>query len=74
MAATPAILSFFEPEASWPPLHYGDSVALIPDGINGITAFSGANDGRPWVEVLADGATLPPNLRDCHFRLVPRGQ
>jgi len=25
----PAILDFFDPEAQWPTLHYGDTVALV---------------------------------------------
>jgi hypothetical protein len=32
------------------------------------------SDARPWVEVLREGAAVPPNLRDCHFRLKPRAQ
>jgi hypothetical protein len=33
-----------------------------------------ASDARPWVEVLREGASVPPNVRDCHFRLKPRAQ
>lgn len=42
MAAPPALLKFFDPDAPSPPLHYGDSIALIPDGINGIVSFAGS--------------------------------
>ena len=29
-----------------------------------------SDDARAWVEVLDDGIQVPPNLRDCHWRLV----
>jgi len=114
------------------PLRYGDSVAILPDGVNGLISYGGAHDGRPWVEILCDGAPVrafnlqqapsdtptgrrnamagssleivrmstwdnragpvpvcaltlllfmteleffeqvPPNMRDCHFRIKPR--
>lgn len=70
----PAILDFFDPEAQWPTLHYGDTIALIPADVNGIMAYSNSFDGRAWVEVLEETASMPPNLRDCHYRIMPRGQ
>ncbi|KAJ1490154.1 inositol 1,4,5-trisphosphate/ryanodine receptor-domain-containing protein [Baffinella frigidus] len=70
----PALLSFYDPDVPWPPLRYGDTVAIIPDGVNGLMAYSGSTDARPWVEILQEGATLPPNVRDCHFRIISRHQ
>jgi len=31
---------------------------------------SRSDDARAWVEVLEDGVQIPPNLHDCHWRLV----
>jgi hypothetical protein len=39
--AQPALLRFHNPDEPSVPLHYGDSIALVPDGINGIATFAG---------------------------------
>ena len=33
-------------------MRYGDSIYLLPEGMNAIAAFAGSEDGRPWVEFL----------------------
>ncbi|KAJ1471472.1 hypothetical protein T484DRAFT_1753254, partial [Baffinella frigidus] len=48
-------------------------VCLLPNGENALVSYAGAPDGRPWVLELEAGAAVPPNLEDCHFRLMVRG-
>jgi hypothetical protein len=38
-------------------------------GLNAIVA--GSDDGKPWVEYLQADVGVPPNLRDCQWRLQP---
>ena len=66
-----AVLSGFNPESLQEPLRYGDSISLIPDHTNGLATFAGADDARPWIEILADNVAVPPNMRDCQWRLWP---
>ena len=66
-----AVLSGFNPESLQEPLRYGDSISLIPDHTNGLATFAGADDARPWIEILADNVAVPPNMRDCQWRLQP---
>jgi len=66
------VLDGFEADAFNPPLRYCDGVTFIPDAVNGVVAYAGSGDARAWVEVLANETAVPPNLRDCHWRLVPR--
>ena len=68
------VLSGFEADAINPPLHFCDAVTLIPDSVNGLAAFAGAPDARAWVEYLEPSVAVPPNLRDCQWRLLPRRQ
>eukprot|EP00802_Teleaulax_amphioxeia_P026287 Tamp_27319.p1 GENE.Tamp_27319~~Tamp_27319.p1 ORF type:complete len:104 (+),score=8.70 Tamp_27319:24-335(+) len=71
-AGKQAVLEGYEADAVNPPLRFGDGVTFIPNGCNGVAAYAGSDDARAWVEVLDDGIQVPPNLRDCHWRLVPR--
>ena len=66
-----AILDGFNPEALQDILHYGDTITLIPDNTNGLVVFAGADDAKPWVEMLDDSVSVPPNLSDCEWRLQP---
>ena len=69
------ILSGFDPEAFQESLRFGDTVTIIPDNANGLVAFAGADDARPWLEILDDTpgqhVAVPPNLRDCRWRILP---
>ena len=42
----------FNADAIQPRMRYGDSIYLLPEGMNAIAAFAGSEDGRPWVEFL----------------------
>ena len=44
---------------------------LIPEGVNGLVVYAGSEDGQPWIETLQKQVSIPPNLRDCQFRLLP---
>ena len=46
------VLQGYNPNTWDPPLRYGDSISLLVDGLNAVTAYSGSEDGRPWIEVL----------------------
>ena len=37
-------------------------------------AFAGGEDARPWVEFLNREVGVPPNLRECQWRLQPPRQ
>lgn len=65
MAEHRPVLRGFEPESQQPCLKYGDTISLIPEGVNGLAAFAGGRDGRAWIEILDDSVNIPPNLRDC---------
>jgi len=47
-----AVLNGYNPNTWDPPLRYGDSVSLLVDGLNAVTAYSGSEDGRAWIELL----------------------
>jgi len=66
-----ALLQGYDPNTWDPPLRYGDTVALVLEGQNALVAYAGTTDGRPWVEVLHDDATFPPNADACQWRLEP---
>lgn len=75
------LLSGFDHDALHGHLAIGDIVSLLPDGRNGIvssccTQKTGTSSPglSVWVEILPDIATVPQNLTDCRFRLVPRLQ
>lgn len=70
-SSQPAVLEGFNAEALQPQLRYGDSISLLPDGMNAAVAYAGAEDGRAWVEVLDREIGVPPNLRDCQWRVQP---
>ena len=70
-SSQPAVLEGFQAEALQPQLRYGDSISLLPDGINAVVAYAGADDGRAWVEMLDREIGVPPNLRDCQWRVQP---
>jgi hypothetical protein len=69
------ILSGFDPEIVQESLRFGDTITIIPDNVNGLVAFAGADNVRPWLELLDDShehfVSMPPNLRDCHWRILP---
>ena len=44
---------------------------LIPDGVNGCVVYSGSEDNRPWTQILGKDVSVPPNLRDCQWRILP---
>jgi len=71
----PPILSGFDPETLQESLRFGDTITIIPDNANGLVAFAGADDARPWLEILDDThgqhVAMPPNLRDCQWRILP---
>ena len=50
------------------PLH---GRSLIPEGFNSLVAYAGSEDGRPWCEILDGKIGVPPNLRECQWRLQP---
>ena len=62
------------------PLHPTDrrlraeNIEYGEEGLRRAVRAGRASDARPWVEVLREGASVPPNVRDCHFRLKPRAQ
>jgi len=60
-----ALLDGFEPEAVHQRLRYGDSISLVPKGLNAVMAFAGGEDARPWAMLLHDDVNVPPNLIDC---------
>lgn len=54
---------------------YGDTITLVPArGEDSIVSFAGTKDGKPLVARIARNVAIPPNLRDCSFRLVPKNQ
>lgn len=65
------VLQGYNPNTFQPPLRFGDTVALVVDQRNAVVAFAGAQDGRPWVEVLGDRIGMPPNSEACQWRLEP---
>jgi hypothetical protein len=67
----PAVLEGFQADALQPQLRYGDSIALLPDGVNAAVAYAGDDDGRAWVEMLHREIGVPPNMRDCQWKLQP---
>ena len=71
-AMAQAVLTGFQADAVNPALRYNDSVTIVPHDVNGLAAFAGAADARPWFQVLEPEVATPPNLRDCQWRLVPR--
>jgi hypothetical protein len=70
--ANSAVLTGFDPNAKHGRLRYGDSISIIPNGLNALVA--GTRYGRAWVEVLEEDVAVPPNLRDCQWRLLPPRQ
>jgi hypothetical protein len=46
-------------------------ITLNNTGLNAIAAFAGSEDARPWVEMLNREVGVPPNLRECQWRLQP---
>ena len=69
--ANSAVLTGFDPQASRR-LLYGDSVSIIPNGLNALVI--GTRNGQAWIEVLEDDVAVPPNLRDCEWRMLPPRQ
>jgi hypothetical protein len=65
-------LTFENTDELYAPLRYGDSISLIPEGMNAIVVYAGSEDGRPWIQSLQKEVSVPPNLRDCQFRLLPQ--
>ena len=57
-------------------LALGDIVTLLPDTRNGLVAFSSVCDGvdgeTVWIQLFTDEVTMPPNIADTRFRLVPK--
>ena len=57
-------------------LGLGDIVTLLPDSRNGLVAFSSVCDGvdgeTVWIQLFTDKVTMPPNIADTRFRLVPK--
>lgn len=61
----------YDPNTLAPALRYGDTVVLVPDGWNALVAYAGAEDARPWAEILDNVTGTPPNLDACKWRLEP---
>ena len=59
------------PDKLHAPLRYGDSISLLPDGCNALVVYSGSEDGQTWIETMQRHVNVPPNLRDCQWRLQP---
>jgi len=53
-------------------LRYGDSISLVPNELNAVV--SGTRYGQAWVQTLVSDAGVPPNLRECQWRLLPPRQ
>jgi hypothetical protein len=70
--ANSAVLTGFDPQSSLRRLHYGDSISIIPNGLNALVI--GTRNGQAWIEVLEDDVAVPPNLRDCVWRMLPPRQ
>jgi hypothetical protein len=70
--ANSALLAGFDSNAAHSRLRYGDSISIIPNGLNALVI--GSRYGKTLVEVLQDDAAMPPNLRDCEWRLLPAQQ
>lgn len=47
-----AVLRGYNPNTWDPPLHYGDTISLLIDGLNAVTAYAGSEDGVAWIEIL----------------------
>jgi hypothetical protein len=65
------VLHGFDPDKAQEVLRYGDSISLVPEGFNSLVAYAGSEDGLPWCEILSERVGLPPNLRECQWRLQP---
>jgi len=65
-------LTFENTDEVYAPLRYGDSISLVSEGMNALVVYAGSEDGRPWVQTLQKEVSVPPNLRDCQFRLLPQ--
>lgn len=46
------VLQGYNPNTWDPPLHYGDTISLLVDGLNALTAYAGTEDGLAWIETL----------------------
>ena len=76
VAAGGGLLQDFNHDALHVQLGLGDIVTLLPDSRNGLVAFSSVCDGvdgeTVWIQLFTDKVTMPPNIADTRFRLVPK--
>ena len=63
--ALSAVLQGFEPDVRQEQLRYGDTISLVPSGLNAVVSFAGAQDAAPWAQLLQAEVNMPPNLSDC---------
>eukprot|EP00960_Hanusia_phi_P036737 752497-Hanusia_phi.AAC.1 len=68
------VLQGFDQSKLHPPLRYGDRIALIPNGINGIACYDRSLSNEPSVEILPEDEVMPPNVELCHWKIIPKLQ
>lgn len=47
-----AVLDGYNPNTWDPPLRFGDTIALLIEGYNGMVAYGGSADGKAWIQFL----------------------
>ena len=47
-----AVLDGYNPNTWDPPLRFGDTVALLIEGYNGMVSYGGSADGKAWIQFL----------------------
>ena len=46
------MLDGYNPNTWDPPLRFGDTIALLIEGYNGMVAYGGSADGKAWIQFL----------------------
>ena len=55
----PVVLKGYAPDEVNPVLRFCDSITIIPDSVNVLTAYDGSMDGRVWVQILDPKVEVP---------------